>query len=181
MAFTSKVLSCLVLFLVYVTAFVPYKPKFGFVDDAPRNTRLLFSRDAKKLPDLFRSRDFWCRTRGRGVRIAILDSGIDASSVRDKVFKNVVEIRDFTEESDPEDRLGHGTFMAGIISGSDTSCPGLAPEAELYIFKVFNKNGGYIYYLSNYRDSDILANTSIELRKTTRGGFGEHVKRRLAL
>lgn len=36
--------------------------------------------------------------------------------------------------------LGHGTFVAGIISGTSKDCPGFAPEAELHIFRVFTNN-----------------------------------------
>lgn len=32
--------------------------------------------------------------------------------------------------------VGHGTFVAGVIAGGGT-CPGLAPDAEVYAMKVF--------------------------------------------
>jgi membrane-bound transcription factor site-1 protease len=35
--------------------------------------------------------------------------------------------------------IGHGLFVAGII-GSNKECLGLAPEAQLHIFKVFTNN-----------------------------------------
>ena len=35
--------------------------------------------------------------------------------------------------------LGHGTFVAGVIS-SNKDCLGFAPDADLYIFRVFTNN-----------------------------------------
>jgi membrane-bound transcription factor site-1 protease len=46
---------------------------------------------------------------------------------------------DYTNEKNPDDLIGHGTFVAGVIA-SDKECLGLAPDANLYIFKVFTKN-----------------------------------------
>ena len=35
--------------------------------------------------------------------------------------------------------LGHGTFVAGVIA-SYKECLGFAPDADLYIFRVFTNN-----------------------------------------
>ena len=35
--------------------------------------------------------------------------------------------------------LGHGTFVAGVIS-SHKECLGFAPDADLYVFRVFTNN-----------------------------------------
>lgn len=35
--------------------------------------------------------------------------------------------------------LGHGTFVAGLISGTSEECPGFAPAASIHIYKVFTK------------------------------------------
>lgn len=70
---------------------------------------------------------------------------------------NIVKVIDFTEDikvdtlnvSDDIDSLGdegiyaadvngHGTFVAGVIGSQDPLCPGIAPEAEIYILKLFN-------------------------------------------
>ena len=49
----------------------------------------------------------------------------------------VVKVIDFTSDGDPTDQIGHGTFITSLISSSEQSCPGLAPDAEVYIFKLF--------------------------------------------
>ncbi len=40
--------------------------------------------------------------------------------------------------------IGHGLFVAGVI-GSNKECLGIAPDAQLHIFKVFTNNHVWIY------------------------------------
>ena len=39
------------------------------------------------------------------------------------------------------DTLGHGTFLAGVMAGNGAVYQGLAPQAQLYIYKIFNRDG----------------------------------------
>lgn len=54
-------------------------------------------------------------------------------------FQHVSDRTDWTDEKTLEDHLGHGTFVAGVIA-STSECLGFAPEAELYVFRVFTNN-----------------------------------------
>ncbi|HXK35499.1 MAG TPA: S8 family peptidase [Candidatus Paceibacterota bacterium] len=86
---------------------------------------------------------------GNGVAIAVLDTGIETTHPDLKA--RVVKCRDFTGTRLPyldnkcEDKNGHGTHVAGIIAadgGSDNlGIYGVAPEAELYIYKVCSNSG----------------------------------------
>ena len=38
------------------------------------------------------------------------------------------------------DENGHGTFVAGVIGSKNPTCPGIAPETEIYILKLFNED-----------------------------------------
>lgn len=80
---------------------------------------------------------------GRGVKIAIIDTGCSKHSLLSGVK---ISGRNFTSEGLPEDFTdlnGHGTHVAGIISGSHCSgVYGIAPNAELLILKALDKNGG---------------------------------------
>lgn len=44
---------------------------------------------------------------------------------------------DWTNEKTFVDNLGHGTFVTGVIA-SQAECRGFVPDADLYIFRVFN-------------------------------------------
>ncbi|EHR59580.1 S8 family serine peptidase [Saccharomonospora cyanea] len=80
---------------------------------------------------------------GEGVRVAVLDTGIDAG--HPDLDDAVVEARDFTGEGTTDDTQGHGTHVAGIIAGdgtaSDGRYKGVAPDADLVIGRVLDGNG----------------------------------------
>ena len=50
----------------------------------------------------------------------------------------VAKVIDFTLDQNPIDNVGHGTVISSIIGSRNPSCPGIAPDAELYIFRLFN-------------------------------------------
>lgn len=84
--------------------------------------------------------------KGKGVKIAIIDSGCDINHISLK--DNIVGVKNFTTEDmkNPNivtDRVGHGTHVAGIVAadGKNSSIVGVAPEAELYILKAIDKTG----------------------------------------
>lgn len=70
------------------------------------------------------------------MKVAIFDTGLSMSHPH---FKKVVERTDWTGDSDLDDGLGHGTFVAGLIA-SNRECFGFAPDADLHIFRVFTNN-----------------------------------------
>jgi subtilisin family serine protease len=74
--------------------------------------------------------------RGRGVTVAVLDSGYDAT--HPDLAGVVTAARDFTGSGSPADEIGHGTHVAGIIAGTASGgrFPGVAPESRLVIGRV---------------------------------------------
>ncbi|MEH1102549.1 S8 family serine peptidase [Micromonospora sp. CPCC 205561] len=80
---------------------------------------------------------------GRGVRVAVLDTGVDAG--HPDLAGRVAEARNFTEEAAPGDLVGHGTHVASIIAGSGAASGGrhrgVAPDATLLAGKVCETYG----------------------------------------
>ncbi|WP_234684622.1 S8 family peptidase [Bradyrhizobium monzae] len=82
----------------------------------------------------------WKFTRGEGVRLCLLDSGIDAAHED----LNVVVQRSFcANDSDPSDLNGHGTLLAGSVAAkqNDVGVVGVAPAASLVSAKVLGAEG----------------------------------------
>ena len=73
---------------------------------------------------------------GKGVKVAIFDTGLARSHPH---FKKVSDRTNWTDEKSLEDGLGHGTFVAGVIASS-SECLGFAPDADLYVFRVFTNS-----------------------------------------
>ena len=88
--------------------------------------------------------DVWSQTQGEGVRVAVLDTGIDTD--HPDLSGQIVSTKDFTGEG-IEDVNGHGTHCAGIIAAklNDVGFIGVAPKTELIIGKVLANDGSGSY------------------------------------
>lgn len=82
----------------------------------------------------------WRRTRGKGVKIALLGTGANLN--HPDLIDSIAGSADFTGQG-VEDLHGHGTHSAGIISANsaDRGIVGLAPESKLLIGKVMTNQG----------------------------------------
>lgn len=79
---------------------------------------------------------------GRGVKVGILDTGIDAGHA-DLKGKTIL-FKDFMEnQPNPYDDHSHGTHVAGTIAGGAASgtAIGVAPGASLIVGKIFDEDG----------------------------------------
>ena len=87
-------------------------------------------------------------TRGEGVRVGIIDTGIDLRhpdlQAAYRGGWDFVHNDNIPEEEAQGDAFGHGTRMAGVLAGSDNGfgIVGAAPGVSLYVLKIFPKNGG---------------------------------------
>ncbi|WP_443333264.1 S8 family peptidase [Streptomyces sp. CB01580] len=80
---------------------------------------------------------------GKGVKIAVLDTGVD--DTHPDLKGQVLEAKNFSTSSDAKDRYGHGTHVASIATGTGAKSggkfKGVAPDAKLLAGKVLDDNG----------------------------------------
>ncbi|MEV6285397.1 S8 family peptidase [Kribbella sp. NPDC051770] len=81
---------------------------------------------------------------GRGVKVAVLDTGYDAG--HPDLKKKVVGEASFVPDQGVQDGHGHGTHVASTVAGLGTASggkrKGVAPGAELLVGKVLDNSGG---------------------------------------
>lgn len=98
---------------------------------------------AAQMNDLFNPailQEDWKSRTGKGVGVAIIDSGIDANhpKLQGKIIESVEAVSEHKRvlfvKSENGDSAGHGTACAGIINS-------IAPDAEFYSIKVLGAGG----------------------------------------
>lgn len=107
-------------------------------------------KEVPKGVELIQAPEIWKETKGKGMKVAVLDTGCDTN--HPDLKERVIGGRNFTDDdqSNPDiytDYNGHGTHVAGTIAAqeNDAGVIGVAPEADLLIVKVLNKNGSGQY------------------------------------
>ncbi|KAL3859602.1 hypothetical protein ACJMK2_009816 [Sinanodonta woodiana] len=86
---------------------------------------------------------------GSGIKVAIFDTGLAEDHPHFKSGR-IKDRTNWTNEKTLEDGLGHGTFVAGVIASSK-ECLGFAPDADIYVFRVFTNN--QVSYTSWFLDA----------------------------
>ncbi|MER5259182.1 S8 family peptidase [Streptomyces sp. NPDC002855] len=97
----------------------------------------------KSVPQIGADKAWAAGFDGKGVKVAVLDTGVDATHADLK--DQVVGEKNFTTAADAKDRYGHGTHVASIAAGtgakSGGKLKGVAPGAKLLNGKVLDDNG----------------------------------------
>ena len=126
---------------VYTGMYTPNDPKFR-LQWGPRKTGF---------------EKAWTRSRGGGVKVAVVDSGLD---VRHIEFRRKVAAKyDFVNRNRTvEDLHGHGTHVSGIIAartGNGRGIAGGCPNCKLIVAKAMDRN--LVGYNSNISDAIIYS------------------------
>jgi thermitase len=125
--------------------------------------------------DSINAPEAWNKTLGKGVRVAVVDSGIDGDHP-DLKSKIAVQKDLLNNDDVANDDVGHGTHVAGTIGAATNNGRGVAavcPACKLLVAKVGNLNGIFdadiaqgIYWSVNNRASAI--NLSLGGRRNSR-------------
>ncbi|MEO1956725.1 MAG: S8 family serine peptidase, partial [Methylophilaceae bacterium] len=129
----------------------------------------------------FHSDPRFSNINGQGYSVVVIDTGIDLNHSyfgpdinNDGIADRIVYSYDFSGSNDVDatDGHGHGTHVAGIIGSSDDLYPGVAPEINLIVLKVFPDGQGSasqsdiqeaLNWIVNHVDDYNIASVNISL------------------
>ncbi|MFE1803114.1 S8 family serine peptidase, partial [Streptomyces sp. NPDC059517] len=97
----------------------------------------------KSVPQIGADKAWAAGFDGKGVKVAVLDTGVDAA--HDDLKNQVVAEKNFSAAADASDKYGYGTHVASIVAGTGAKSAGkykgVAPGAKLLNGKVLDDSG----------------------------------------
>jgi serine protease len=97
----------------------------------------LFAAEPQYGVAVVRAASLWSVTKGSGVKVGIIDTGIDLNHpALQAAYRGGYDFVHNDSTPEEEGTEGHGTFVAGVILQ-------VAPEAEIYALKIFGKEDSF--------------------------------------
>lgn len=97
----------------------------------------------KSVPQIGAPKAWAAGYTGKGVKIAVLDTGVDTT--HPDLKDQVIESKNFSAAADATDHFGHGTHVASIAAGTGAKSggkyKGVAPDAKILNGKVLDDTG----------------------------------------
>lgn len=101
---------------------------------------------------------------GKGAKVAIVDSGID--STHPDLADHIGDVYNVLgDNKDVTDTLGHGTGTASVVAS-------VAPDAELYIIKVFGKGLNQTKFSNTLKGIDKAFEMNVDVINCSFGRYG---------
>ena len=135
------------LSLAPTVAFVHYDRPVGFWRSAAPTPPTDADQSSAVYPRVVKANRLWQEgITGRGVAVAVLDSGVAPDADLAGPPSRVVASVNFADERATPDPGGHGTHVAGIIAGNGSRSAGefvgIAPQASIVDVRVLGSSGG---------------------------------------
>jgi len=162
----------------------------GLADIQPYNEDpVALAQEAGWQIDEFDFPEIWAETKGKGIKVAVLDTGVDIShpdldiqrsldfvgirntswwdAGNNKVIAPDIDYGSYTPTHD------HGTHVSGIIGARDNDIGmiGVAPECEIYALRVLNEAGSGYFTDMAVALLWCLYNEDIDVINMSIGGF----------
>jgi thermitase len=121
---------------IYHLQFVPNDPQFNQQWALNNTGQIIDGKTGTANADI-RAEQAWDVTKGAGVKVAILDSGIDTT--HPEFAGKIVMTKLFSAATSIADINGHGTHVAGILAAKGNNGQGISgvcPECQLMIGKI---------------------------------------------